>query len=528
MAARTRITTPDDAGAARRPAASPAGPGDPGEPDTQGSAAGTGARAEPRAGDDGLDLAVLGRRIRHARQGAGLTLADLAARVDRAPSLLSQIENGRREPRLALVHAIARSLDVPVADLMRAEPPTRRAALELALERAQADPTYASLGLPSVRATAKLPSDALEALVGLHAELARSATVRSATPEEARRANAELRATMRGRDNYFAEIEQVAAAISEAVGHRGGPLTDRGVSAVTAHLGFTIHRTDDLPRSTRSVTDLHHRRIYLPITARGGHDPRTIVLQTLGHFALEHADPRGYAEFLAQRVEANYFAAALLVPERSAADLLTAAKKERDLAIDDLRDAFAVSYETAAHRFTNLATEHLGLPVHFLRVGEDGVIYKAYENDDVTFPTDVTGAVEGQIVCRRWASRRVFDNVDRYATHFQYTDMGRGTYWCTTHVERTDGGDFAIDVGVPFDHAKWFRGRETSVRQRSSCPDPACCRRPPAALASRWKSHAWPSARAHSHLLAALPPGTFPGVDDTEVYEFLDRHATGA
>jgi hypothetical protein len=29
----------------------------------------------------------------------------------------------------------------------------------------------------------------------------------------------------------------------------------------------------------------------------------------------------------------------------------------------------------------------------------------------------------------------------------------------------------------------------------------------------------------HSHLLAALPPGTFPGVDDTDVYTFLDRHA---
>jgi hypothetical protein len=32
----------------------------------------------------------------------------------------------------------------------------------------------------------------------------------------------------------------------------------------------------------------------------------------------------------------------------------------------------------------------------------------------------------------------------------------------------------------------------------------------------------WPSARAHSHLLAALPPGTFPGVDNTEIYQFLE------
>nr|WP_230977467.1 helix-turn-helix domain-containing protein [Georgenia yuyongxinii] len=480
----------------------------------------------PETPEPDVDLATLGARIRHARQASGLTLAALARQVDRAPSLLSQIENGRKEPRLALLGAIARALGVSVADLMRAEPPSRRAALEIALAQAQTRPQYAGLGLPEVRPSAKLPTEALEALVGLHAEVDRLASVRSATPEEARRANAALRQRMRSRNNYFAEIERLASKISTAIGHGAGPLTERGVNDVTAHLGFTLHRVADLPRATRSVTDLRHRRIFLPVASNGGHDPRHIVLQTLGHFALGHEDPRGYADFLRQRVEANYFAAALLMPEKPAVQFLKGAKAAKALAIDDLRDVFAVSYETAAHRFTNLATEHLDLPVHFMRVGEDGVIYKAYENDDVTFPTDVTGAIEGQMVCRYWASRAVFHNPDRYSTHFQYTDMGRGTYWCTTHVERTGSGDFAIDVGVPFAHVKWFQGRETAVRATSSCPDPACCRRPPAELAARWGAHAWPSARAHSHLLAAIPPGTFPGVDDTEVYEFLDRHAT--
>jgi hypothetical protein len=38
---------------------------------------------------------------------------------------------------------------------------------------------------------------------------------------------------------------------------------------------------------------------------------------------------------------------------------------------------------------------------------------------------------------------------------------------------------------------------------------------------------AWPSARAHSHILSALPTGSFPGVDETDVYEFLERHDQG-
>ncbi|WP_129666327.1 helix-turn-helix transcriptional regulator [Phytoactinopolyspora endophytica] len=475
--------------------------------------------------DTDLDLATLGQRIRHARRTKGLTLGELAQAVDRAPSLLSQIENGKREPRLTLIQSLAAALEVDIGYLIKPEAPTHRAALEIALTRAQASPLYASLGLPQVGLTGKLPTEALESLVGLHAELERRASEQAATPEEARRANAELRQRMRDRDNYFAELEQVAAQLSAAVEHAKGPLTERGVNDLTAHLGFTLHRTADLPRATRSVTDLRNRRIYLPLPSHTDHDPRTIVLQTLAHFALGHSEPANYADFLRQRVEVNYVAAALLMPETAAVGFLQQAKAAKALAIEDLRDVFAVTYETAAHRFVNLATHHLGVPVHFMRVGEDGIIYKAYENDNVTFPTDVTGAIEGQMVCRYWAARAVFAAADRYASHYQYTDMGRGTYWCTTHVERTSDGDFAIDVGVPYAHAKWFQGRETTTRATSSCPDPSCCRRPPEDLARQWAEHAWPSARIHSHLLAALPPGTFPGVDDTDVYTFLDRHA---
>jgi hypothetical protein len=36
---------------------------------------------------------------------------------------------------------------------------------------------------------------------------------------------------------------------------------------------------------------------------------------------------------------------------------------------------------------------------------------------------------------------------------------------------------------------------------------------------------AGPSARAHAHSLSALPAGSFPGVDDADIYEFLDQHA---
>jgi hypothetical protein len=44
-------------------------------------------------------------------------------------------------------------------------------------------------------------------------------------------------------------------------------------------------------------------------------------------------------------------------------------------------------------------------------------------------------------------------------------------------------------------------------------------------LSKRWAHKAWPSARLHAHILSPLPSGTFPGVDDNELYEFLEQHS---
>ena len=359
----------------------------------------------------------------------------------------------------------------------------------------------------------------------MHRALTEVQADRAATPEQARRANADLRDRMRRQHNYFGEIEKIADDLLTSTRYNAGPISRAGVDKIAAHLGFELVHTGDLPSSTRTVTDLANRRVYLPQPQPGQHDSRALALQALGHVVLGHRVPADYGEFLAQRVEINYFAAALLIPQRTAVPMLATAKAAKDISIEDLRDAYAVSYETAAHRFTNLATEHFDLPVHFMRISSSGVIYKAYENDGVHFPTDAVGAIEGQRVCRYWTARVVFDQADVSAAYRQYTDTGSGTYWCTAVVDRTSAGDFSVSVGMPYANAKWMRGRETRERSRSRCPDPACCAQPPPELANRWADQVWPSAKVHSHLLAAMPPGVFPGVDETEVLTFLERHS---
>ncbi|WP_309616662.1 helix-turn-helix domain-containing protein [Salinibacterium sp.] len=472
------------------------------------------------------DLVTLGQRIRHFRTNSGLTLDQLGEKVGIAGSQLSLMENGRREPRLTLLSSIAGVVGVQLADLLDESPPSKRAGLEIELERAQHGSVYASLGLPGIRPSKGTSDETLEVLVGLHRELARRARESIATPEEARRANTELRQHMRTIDNYLPAIEQAAENLLSEVGHTSGALTHRSVTRMAEKLGFELVHVHDLPHSARSVTDLANGRIYLPpASIPGGHGLRGMALQAMGHRVLGHQTPVTYADFLLQRLEINYFAAAVLMPRRQAVAFLAQAKTDRNIAVEDLRDAFGVTHEAAALRFTNLATAHLDLEVHFLRVGDDGAVAKAYENDGLRLPVDATGGAEGQFVCRHWSARTAFTRTNRTTEFYQYTDTPEGTFFDSTQTGTTAAEEFSISIGVPFAHSKWFRGRETTIRTSSTCPDENCCRRPEPQLSERWSGKAWSSAKLHAHVLSPLPSGTFPGVDDRELYEFLEAHA---
>ena len=258
----------------------------------------TGLAAEDLDDEEVLDSLTIGRRIRQLRTDRGMTLDDLATVLDRAPSQVSVIENGKRELKLGELQRLARALETTLDDLLSPEPPSRRAALEIALERAQRGPLYASLGLPALPVRKSLSDEAIETILGLHAELQRLHSERAATPEEARRANVGLRAEQRRRGNYFRELETTARDLLEAIGHRGGPLSQRLASELAAHLGFTLHYVADLPSTTRSVTDHRNGRIYLPVRQSAGGDPRSALLQALAAHVLGKQEPRDYAELL--------------------------------------------------------------------------------------------------------------------------------------------------------------------------------------------------------------------------------------
>jgi XRE family transcriptional regulator, fatty acid utilization regulator len=481
------------------------------------------------------DLVLLGHRVRHARRHAGLTLAEVAARVGRTSAWLSQLENGKVEPRLGQLGELAEALGTSTAVLLEDRPPDRRAELEMAFDRLQAETRYQQLDLPHLKVSARLPDDVLEHLVALGSALPEKGSAehdrRQRAGDRARLANLELRNEMRDRGNYFPEIEAAAAEVLTAVGYPGhGPINERQLTDIAAYYGFRIERVPGMPRTARSITDQRSRVIYIPrredLTIRAA---RSVILHTLGHFALDHEDTRDFGDYLRQRIESNYFAAAVLLPEAPSVALLQQEKERRDLSVEDLKEQFYVSYEMAAHRFTNLATRHLGLRVHFLRTDPDGLITKAYENDGIPFPADVDGGHEGERVSRQWGARQAWNTSDSFLLHYQFTVTDNGDYWCVTYTETSNTRTpFAVTLGSTAEDAVWFRGGDTmrrlDARQASNTVDPE--------LIARWQGVAWPSAAERSHVLSALPAGgrpfsPFPGVDLIDVYRFLDR-VTGA
>lgn len=475
---------------------------------------------------DLYDPLVAGARVRHTRKCRGLTLDDLGRIVGKPAPYLSLVENGKRSPSQPLLEAIAGALDVSVSDLLDPAPPSRRAELEIDLERAQADLRYRRLGLPRLRPGARLPDEALEHLVTLYSAL-REAERAEDGSGQVRRADAAVGIWLGGHGGRLDHVEKAAADALAATGYPGsGALTARHLVDLAAAMGFGIHTVDDLPSGLRAVTDRERGRLYVPqrneLRTR---QARKAILQSLGSVALGHGDAGDLEQWMRMRLETAYFASAVLVPERAAVPFLEAARASRDLSVGDLREAFYVSYEMAAHRMVNLLGAHLRIPSHLVISDESGVVWKWYEGDGVPLPRHPQGGAMGTVLCRRWGARQVFGSEDRFSLHEQYTDTPAGTFWCTTHLEPSGDPPMAVTLGVPFDEARWFRGRVTSRRSESGCPDGACCRAS-SPQPGGWESMLTSAARAQARLVG-LTGSPWPEPDEVEVAEFLRRHAGG-
>jgi len=334
---------------------------------------------EPRQ----LDPLILGRRLRHYRNEAGLTLDQLGRQVGKPAPYLSLLENGKKEPRVTLVMDLASALEVDVSDLLELTPPSRRDALELALIRSQESSLFESLELPAVKPNAKMSTETLTHIVGLHDALRDKSGLDSAGSEDVRRANGAVHAYLADHDGYLESVEAVAREALAASGYAGeGPFSSRNLLDLVADSGFDLTPIDDMPLFARSIIDTEHRRIYIAqrneLRTR---QARKAVLQTLAGSLLEQETDPDLDTFLRQRMETAYFAGAVLVPEEAVVGRLRTSREQHDIDVEDVKELYYVSYEMAAWRTVNLLTRHLGIDCHLLVSDQMGTIVKGYAND---------------------------------------------------------------------------------------------------------------------------------------------------
>ena len=176
---------------------------------------------EPLTLTQELDLIAFGQRLRHLRKQRGLTLSDLGERVSRAPSQLSLLENGKREPKLSLLEVArrrARRAGRGTAAPPAAQPP-----------RPAGDRPGGGAARPALRRARPAPAEGLRPRAQRRARThprpvrraARAARPgRPPPPRRPGRPTPSCGAGMRERGNYFAEIEQAAAEALAAVGYR--------------------------------------------------------------------------------------------------------------------------------------------------------------------------------------------------------------------------------------------------------------------------------------------------------------------
>jgi len=309
-----------------------------------------------------------------------------------------------------------------------------------------------------------------------------------------------------------------AGAAVGAAHHR--PLSQRGILDIAParlHLLLTT-----LPARTRSADRPEEPAASLACTSGSArHDPARRRAGRRSATSCSH-DPSDYA--LCASGRAKYFAAALLMPEKSPSSSCArplADGRWRSTTSGTVRRVLRDGPRTV---HATWRPHHFGIPVHFTRVHENGIVYKAYENDGVRFPADVTGAIEGQPSAAggrpaRSSARRPVFVVLPVHRHVRGHILVHGPH-------RVDPlRRVLVTVGTPFEHARWFRAATPPGVRCPAAPTPTVAGAPPPTWSAAGRAAPGRAARVHSHLLAALPPGTFPGVDAQDVYEFLERRA---
>ncbi len=373
-----------------------------------------------------LVTVILGMKVRQARVNAGITQAELAARVPISPSYLAEIEKGRKYPKPDKILRIADVLGINYDELVSIKLDRNLAHLKDALT----SPLFRQFPFTEFGVDV---SDLVGLLTGYPEK---ASALLHAVADMARQYNMEeehfLRAALRSyqelNDNYFPAWEETVTRFAQE--HR----LDRQIPIPLSHLQTLITQrfnyTLDDATLAQNQPLTGYRSVYID-----GPRPHLLINSALHPAQIKFllAREMGYQVFglkdrantsSPDRVEsyeqvfndfqASYFAGALLLPQSLLVKDLEAffalPTWQPPILLDMLR-RYDVTPEMLLYRFSELIPQFFGMALHFLRMHDSGDRYRLVKQLNMNQLPLPTGISSREHFCRRWLTVRLLQEL---------------------------------------------------------------------------------------------------------------------
>lgn len=408
----------------------------------------------------------IGAQLRQVRHQAGVTQAAFAKALGLSPSYLNQLEHNQRPVSAAVLLKLSSTYGVTLEslafdDLARTAAELRAALSDPALEEkpldlaalrhlSQAAPELARAFLKSHRLNRRYE----ERLQMLDASI----DVTSAPNRSSPLPYDEVRDYFHDHDNYIDSLDQAGERLAKTQ-HLYGPgvhdllvhyLRDRHGYEVASQLPSAptdaIYEIDEESRVIRLNASLPKSTHQFQLAAIIGLKEEA---ETINRLVEEAGFQTRQAREVCRLALANYYAGALILPYTVFSE--TARRLRHD--IEQLQHHFAVSFEQACHRLSNLQRPGArGLPFFFVRVDRAGNITKRHSATTLQFARYGGSCPLWNVHEAFTAPGRIFVQVAETPDGVRYLSVARSII---KRAGRFDGVDrhYAVALGCELEQA---------------------------------------------------------------------------
>ena len=411
---------------------------------------------------------LVGHKLRRFRQSSGLSQTAMAEALDISPSYLNLLEHNQRPLTVPLLLRLGNSFDIDMKSFAEDDSP----ALMTELSEVFADPILSServsrRELQDLITAAPSAARSMLNLFQAYRKVRDQLEFSSGDGRQAGGVNSpveQVRETLQQANNYFAEVEEAAQALREAVaGSDGGDTADRLLESVIRHAAtdpgvrVRIIPTDVMNGQLRRY-DYHRRELLISEALRRSQRTFHLLVQLalitqsdmFDQLCETHEVDDGAARSLFRSTLAGYFAGAVMMPY----DGFLAAARELRHDLDRLGRRFGASFEQVCHRLTSLNAPHArGIPFFFLRVDDAGNISKRLAAGGMQF------AKNGG-TCPRWNVHKAFRTPEKLLLQAAELPNGQRFFTIARTVPQNwsppgeDAPEFAVALGCEIHHAR--------------------------------------------------------------------------